>query len=259
MTRLRSYQTEAIVLKRMDFGEADRLLTVVTPGYGKLRVLAKGVRRTTSRLSGHLESFSLVHLMLARGRNLDVVVQAMMLEPFRHIRDDLSVASYAYHLGELVETVSPEGQSDGIAFGLFRSALAALDQGLVEPDLTTRYFEVQLLDAAGFRPQLLTCLGCGVAIAPIANWFSIPMGGVYCPSCGAREPSARAISVDGLKYLRYLQRTPSVEQVSIRPPSAVANEVERLLRSLIEAVLERRLRAVEFVKRVAEERAVYAP
>src|ERR687885_415233 len=83
------YRTEAIILRRSDFGEADRILTLYTPRYGKRRAIAKGVRKTTSRLAGHVELFTRVQLRLAEGRNLDIVTQAQIIAPYRALREDL--------------------------------------------------------------------------------------------------------------------------------------------------------------------------
>jgi len=87
--RQRLYRTSAIVLKRQDFGEADRILTLFTPERGKLRVIAKGVRKTTSRKSGHVELFTYSNLLIAKGRNLDIVTQAEMIRPFLGLRQEL--------------------------------------------------------------------------------------------------------------------------------------------------------------------------
>ena len=256
-SRLRVYPTEAIALKRQDFAEADRLITVLTPNYGKLRLLAKGVRRPTSRMAGHLEIFAHAHLMVARGRDLDIATQASTIEPFREVREDLVASSHAYHLGELIDAFLEDRDAHPEVFALFRDALAALAAGAVPPNLVARHFELNLLGAVGFRPQLTSCLSCSAEIAPQSNFYSTTMGGAYCPSCGPREVSALPIGVDTLKLLRYLQRSPVVENLAVRPAEPIERDVERLLRRQIEFVIERRLRAADFVKRVAEETARY--
>ena len=89
MSRERLYRSEAIVLRRQDFGEADRLLTLFTPALGKIRVVAKGARKPQSRKAGHIESFMRTKMLFARGRNLDLVTQAELVEPYRALREDL--------------------------------------------------------------------------------------------------------------------------------------------------------------------------
>src|SRR3972149_6061937 len=108
--RQRLYRTEAIVLRRADLGEADRLLTLLTPERGKLRVIAKGVRKIASRKSGHVELFNRVSLLMARGRGeLDIVSQAETIEASRPLRDDLLRSTYAHYAAELIERFAEEG------------------------------------------------------------------------------------------------------------------------------------------------------
>jgi len=101
--RERLYQTEAIVLRRSDFGEADRLLTVFTPERGKLRLIAKGARKPSSRKSGHVELFSYSRYLVAVGHDLDIVTQAETIEPFLPLHEDLLRATYAYYVAELTD------------------------------------------------------------------------------------------------------------------------------------------------------------
>ncbi|MFI5266557.1 MAG: DNA repair protein RecO, partial [Chloroflexota bacterium] len=96
--RVHVYKTEAIVLDRKDFGEADRLLTLYTPGMGKVRAIAKGARRTTSRLSGHLELFTHTSLVLVAGRNLDIVTQSQLIHSHERLREDLWRAALGFHI-----------------------------------------------------------------------------------------------------------------------------------------------------------------
>jgi DNA repair protein RecO (recombination protein O) len=257
--RARVYATEAIPLKRMDFGEADRIITLFTPGLGKVRAIARGVRRSTSRMAGHLELFTHSDLMLARGRELDVVTQASTVESFRGVREDLVKSSQAYHLAELVDAFLQDRDEHRAVFVLLRAALEALDGSEVAPELVARHFEVQLLAAVGFQPQLYTCLSCEAPIVEEANGYSVPLGGVLCPGCVGVEPSARPIATNTLKLLRFLQRTETVRGASVAVPSGTLRDAERLLHEVLEFVLERHLRAADFVHHVAEAASGYRP
>jgi DNA repair protein RecO (recombination protein O) len=129
--RVRLYRTEAIVLRRSDFGEADRLLTLYTPEWGKLRVIAKGVRKPTSRKSGHLELFTHSRLLVAKGRNLDIVTQAETLHSFRALREDLLRTGWAYYAAELLDRFVEEGIEDRPLFNLFLATLGWLCEDVV--------------------------------------------------------------------------------------------------------------------------------
>ncbi len=251
--RSRLYKTEGIVLRSMDLGEADRVLTVLTPRLGKLRVIGKGIRRTRSRLGGGLEPFSDVHLVLAVGRTFDVVTQVSLEDPHLGLRNNLHSTAAAWYVVELADRFC-EGAADSHgAFVLLAQALAALDAPVdaVSREVVARWFELHLLDASGFRPQLSRCLECGAQIEPSGNSYSPVAGGVLCPSCDSGVLGARSISADALKVLRHLQRSELVAVLRLSLPVRVQREVERLLHATVSAVLERELRSRDFFEEVA--------
>jgi DNA repair protein RecO (recombination protein O) len=261
VSRARLYKTEGIVLRSMDLGEADRVLTVLTPRLGKLRVIAKGIRRPRSRLGGGLEPFSDVHLVLAVGRTFDVVTQAALEDPHLGLRDDLHSTAAAWYLVELADRFC-EGTADAHgAFVLLAQGLAALDAspGEVSREVVARWFELHLLDAMGFRPELGQCLECGAEIAPEGNAYAAVAGGVVGPECVHEALAAAGISADALKVMRHLQRSELVAVLRLGLPTGVQREVERLLHATISAVLERELRTRDFLEEVtAREAAVLA-
>lgn len=255
--RARLYKTEAIVLRSMDLGEADRVLTVLTPRLGKLRVIGKGVRRTRSRLGGGLEPFSDVQLVLAVGRTFDVVTGISLEEPHLGLRNDLHSTAAAWFVVELADRFC-EGSADSHgAFVLLAQALSALDAPaeLVSREVVARWFELHLLDASGFRPELARCLECGAEIEPVGNSYSPAAGGVLCSSCASAASGARTISPDALKVLRHLQREPLAEVLRLSLSAGLQREVERLLHATVSAVLERELRSRDFFEEVAEREA----
>jgi DNA repair protein RecO (recombination protein O) len=257
MTRARLYKTEGIVLRSMDLGEADRVLTVLTPHLGKLRIIAKGIRRPRSRLGGGLEPFSDVHLVLAAGRTFDVVTQVALEDPHLGLRNDLHSTAAAWYLVELADRFC-EGASDShAAFLLLAQGLAALDAepGEVGREVIARWFELALLDAMGFRPELTRCLECGAEIGPEGNIYSAAGGGILGPECAHAALGGRPIGAEALKVLRHLQRSPLVDVLRLRLPAATHREVERLLHATISATLERELRSRDFLEEVAAREA----
>lgn len=244
----RLYRTEGVILKRSDFGEADRLLTIYTPDRGKLRVIAKGVRKTTSRKSGHVELFVRSRLLLARGRNMDIVTQAEMVQPFLGLRDDLVRVSYACYAGELLDAFTTEAEENQPLYDLLLDVLGWIEQE-TDLDRAMRCYELRLLNLAGFRPQLFTCASCRQDIEPLpSNYYSSEAGGVLCPRCGANLAGAAPISLNALKVLRYFQ-TRDYEicrQVSIS--QAAHREVERILYQHIVYHLEKQLKSTDFLQ-----------
>ncbi len=246
MSRPRVYRTQAVVIRRMDYGEADRILTVVTPHHGKLRLIAKGVRRPTSKLGGHLELFNHADLVVARGRDLDVVTQAVTMRAFPSLYVHLDRVVHAYQAAELVDNmVAERAESFGI-FLLFVRFLASVDDG-VDPRVALRHFELRLLAAAGYRPQLQECVACRQAVEPTLNFFSYRLGGVLCPRCGAKEPAAVPVGVPTLKVLRLVERAGDPREIRVVIPGSVLQEVARLLREYLEQIIDRRLRSPDLL------------
>jgi DNA repair protein RecO (recombination protein O) len=251
MARPRTFRAQALVLRRSDFGEADRLLTLLTRQAGKLRALAKGSRRPTSRHSGNLELFVHVELLLARGRELDIVTQSQLVEPFRNLREDLTATSHAYYFAEVADALLESGDSAAGPFEILLRAFQALEAGR-DPELLAPHFLLTMLDALGYRPELFHCLGCGEELRPVANYLSIRHGGALCPDCGSRDAGAQRISVDVLKIMRHLQRNPDLGSVSLVLPSGLAVQVDGVVRAFVEHHLERRLRSPEFIARLRD-------
>jgi DNA repair protein RecO (recombination protein O) len=259
--RPRVYKTEGIVLRSMNLGEADRVLTILTPRLGKLRVIAKGVRRTRSRIGGALEPFSDVQLVLAVGRTFDVVTSSSLEDPHLGLRNDLHSTAAAWYVIELADRFC-EGSADSHeAFRLLAQALSALDAPPAEVtrEVVARWFELSLLNAMGFRPALARCLECGAQIEPDGNAYSPVGGGVLCPACSHAAHGARTISADALKVLRHLQRSALVGVLRLRLTPTVHREIERLMHATVSAVLERELRSRDFFSEVAAREAAASP
>jgi DNA repair protein RecO (recombination protein O) len=250
--RPRVYKTEGIVLRSMDLGEADRVLTVLTPRLGKLRVIAKGVRRPRSRIGGALEPFTDVQLVLAVGRTFDVVTSSSLEDPHLGLRNDLLSTAAAWYVIELADRFCEGAADSHDAFRLLAQALSALDAppDEVTREVVTRWFELHLLDAMGFRPELTRCLECGAEIEPEGNAYSPAGGGALCSQCAHAANGARPVTTDALKVMRHLQRSPLVGVLRLRLATGLQREVERLLHATVSAVLERELRTRDFLEEV---------
>ncbi|MDT8899043.1 DNA repair protein RecO [Thermanaerothrix sp. 4228-RoL] len=248
----RVLKVEAVVLEHQEWGEADRLLTLFTREYGRMRAIAKGVRRIRSRKAGHLEPFTRVALVLARGRDLWIITQAETLEANLALHGDLEGIGYASYVAELLERLTYEEGPNPNLYRLLVDTLRRLDENLDPPALILRYFELHILDLAGFRPELTECVTCRRLIQPEDQYFSSSLGGVLCPTCGKVEPSARPVSMNALRYLRHLQRSTYPEARRARPNPAITTEMERILRDYLTYILEARLNSPEFIRQVRQ-------
>lgn len=148
---MRSYKTDGIILKRTNYGEADRIITVFTKKYGKIRILAKGVRRITSRRGPNIELFNLVTLFIHKGQTFDILTEAQVIDTFAHIREKLEVIGLAYYCCELVDGLCAEHQPHVKVFDLLNNMLEELDHGLVQRFETTLLSELGFLNTADVR------------------------------------------------------------------------------------------------------------
>jgi DNA repair protein RecO (recombination protein O) len=261
--RDRTYRTEAIVLRRADFGEADRLLTVFTPNRGKLKLIAKGARKPSSRKSGHVELFSLGQFFVAVGRELDIVTQAETFEPYLPLREDLLRTTYAYYVAELADAFTPERDENRPLFDLLKDGLGWLCIASKDQDdlarslaLVARYYELHLLALVGFQPQLFVCAGCKKSLEPETNYFSAAQGSVFCQECGHDRVGMSELSVNALKVLRFLQTRDWETCRLLRLSPASHTEVERTMNHYITYHLERKLKSADFVHRLRRQMGV---
>lgn len=250
MPEFHSFRVSAVIVRHTDWGEADRLLTLYTREHGMMRALAKGARKITSRKAGHLQPFTHVTLQLAKGRDLPIVTQAETVNAFLPLHDDLIKTGYAAYIFELLYRFSYEGEGGNPS--LFRVLVDTLGRIEQEQDawLPVRYYEMRLLDVAGFRPQLFECSNCGREILPEDQFFSFVTGGVICPQCGQGLPNLAKISMETLKYLRHFQRSSYRDASRARPSPEVRKEAETLMQGYFTYLLERELNTPGFIKRI---------
>ena len=227
------YREAGVVLRTYRLGEADRIVVFLTEGRGKVRAVAKGVRKTKSKFGSRLEPISHVALQLYEGRELDTVTQAETLDHFRPIREDLERVSRATALLEVADQVAQEGEANAALYRMLVGALRSL--AAHSSPLLVAGFYWKLLSLEGFHPMLETCAGCGNDGPFVA--FDLSEGGVLCRSCRRGVP----ISGEALALIRRILGG-SLGSALAEPPSAYTIEAEALAVRAMEHHLERRLR-----------------
>ncbi len=209
------FVTEGIIIKRSNFGEADRILTILTPFRGKIKVIAKGVRRITSRRGGNVESLNKVRMQLFKGSGLSILTEAESIETYPKIKSDLVVLTYATHVAELIDRLIPEDQLNPTIYKLFEIVLTLLEKN--PRQIFIRAFEVKLLSDLGF-------------------W------------------SIDQVEVEGeiKKLLEDLDSKSWVEisQMEVTPEQSL--ELERILRYYMEKVLEGSLKSLKLLKQLKD-------
>jgi DNA repair protein RecO (recombination protein O) len=241
LTPVGLYRDRGVVLRTYRLGEADRIVVVLTRGHGKVRAVAKGVRKTKSRFGGRLEPASHVDLLMYEGRGeLDIVSQAETVDHFRPLRDDLDRLARAVAVLEAADQLAMEGEANARLYDMVVGALRTLagqDAPLVVPG-----FLLKALALEGFRPQVEACVACG-SEGPLVSW-ALEEGGLRC----AAHRLGPAVSPDAVAVLQaMLGGRLGAALAEHRPP--VVSEVDHLAVRAFEHHVERRLRSVNALHR----------
>lgn len=245
----RPYKTEGVVLKHSYMGEADALITLCTPERGKLRAVARGLRRPKSRLAGHLEPLTHCTMMLAEGRTFDIVSGCETLASFQGIKSDLWLLSCGLYAADLTDRLSAEGAENRSLFRLLLNALHSLAGGL-DPALVLRYFELHSLACCGYLPELWECSLCHRKLEATTNYFSPAAAGLLCPDCRGKEGLDRPASVDCVKVLRFFARNecPALARLRLKP--RLAREIEDLMQGYVTYVLDREVASAKWLRQL---------
>jgi DNA repair protein RecO (recombination protein O) len=253
MSDPREYKTEAVVIKKTKLGEADSILTFFTPRLGKIQGFARSLRKPKSKMAGHLELLTHSMVSFARGRNLDTITGAQTINAFLPLRSDLWLTSCGLYIAELVNQFTADHQEN---FGLFQLMLDTLERLCHEDnkELVLRYFELHLLESAGYRPQLRECVACHRALEPSTNYFSSSAGGMLCPDCSLDQPFAHSLSVNAQKVLRLLQGDDFASANRVKIDGELARELESVISGYLKHLLEREVKSAAWLDTLREQR-----
>jgi len=239
------YRDEAIVLRLHKLGEADRIVTLLTRRHGRVRAVAKGIRRTSSKFGARLEPFTHVDIQLYQGRNLDIVSQVESIRPYSAgIVSDYRRYTAGTAILETAERLTAEEREPSLRlFLLVIGALRAMTTDGREPSLVLDAFLLRAMSVAGWEPALDQCAMCGQS-GPHRS-LSVPAGGVVCARCrpaGSVNPSPAAVV---LMAALFTGDWAGVESAN----SATAREASGLVAALLQWHLERGLRSLAMVER----------
>jgi DNA repair protein RecO (recombination protein O) len=234
------YREEAVVLRTHKLGEADRIVVLMTAGRGKVRAVAKGIRKTKSRFGGRLEPPGHVSLLLYEGRNLDVVNQAETVDHHRPLREDLDRMTDALALVEAVDQVAQEGEANLALFKMLTAALRVLAESDERPPLLVASFYWKLLALEGVAPILDECVRCG---APDLVSFDPAEGGTLCREHRRGTP----VELETLRLIRQILGGQLAAALRV-PAGPAVSTVSHLATSTLEAHLERRLRTLHVMR-----------
>jgi DNA repair protein RecO (recombination protein O) len=235
------FRDTGVVLRTYRLGAADRIIVLMTEEHGKVRAVAKGVRRTSSKFGARLEPLTHVDVLFWHGRSdLDIVNQVEVIDTFRAVREDLHRVAKGLSLLEVTDQMAQEGHPDRRLFAMLVGALRTLSDNDSEPTLLAPSFFLKALVLEGASPMLDTCASCGEpdgAVELVA--FDLVEGGTLCRRCRRGRP----MSAVALGLLRRILGG-DLAAVLAGPPPPGADEVAELATEAMEVHLDRRIRSV---------------
>ncbi len=254
----KSYRCEGVVLKSSPFGEGGSLTTLFTRDHGKVRAIARGARRSTSKLVGHLEPLNHVQLAMSHGRSLDYVDQAQVIHDFSGLKGELSLLGKGLYVTELVDGFGAEENPSPGLYGLALETLHAIEEHR-DSEWPLRFFELHLLRVSGFMPELYQCVQCSQSLEPGLHRFGPTVGGALCSLCRPESGRVYPLSLRALKVLRLMDREPLGEVIGLKADASLMEEIKFLTAGTLNFWLEREIRSNTFLNQLHSEaeRGVY--
>jgi DNA repair protein RecO (recombination protein O) len=248
MPRQYSYATEAIILRHSAVGETDRLVTLYSKNYGKMRAFARGVRKPHSKLSGHLEPLNQVNLLITQGRNLPLITQADMIEGFYTPSTNFETIVSGCYVADCLDAFTVEEVENQPLYSLACRQFKQV-QSVANIQTQLRFFELQLLTMSGYQPEVNVCLYCRNPPERHSIYFSFEAGGILCQDC-KNQFDCFGISETSTKALRYLLMATTGDAQKIRMPEAVQKELAHVLTNYLQYIIDRRLQSLLFYRRL---------
>jgi DNA repair protein RecO (recombination protein O) len=243
------YKTPAIVLRSIPYGEADKIVTLYTLDFGKVKGIAKGAKRSRKRFGNTLEICSYITLSFFEKETSDLVRlnHCDLIHSFAGLREDINKLAWASYLIELVNAMTAEKIRNKMLFKLLLVFINCIDKGILKEEIP-RVFEVRLLALLGYQPLLDHCLRCKKGLAGEKIFFSVREGGVLCPACAVNLPGLVPVSLGTIKTLLLTQTIllEKVGRVSFSPQSL--RESKTILSLFLEQYLGKNLKSKKFLE-----------
>lgn len=243
-------KTEAVVLRRQDLKERDKLLTLYTREYGKLRVRAVGAKKIDSKLGGHLEPFMRTEVCLVPSKTVDIVAGAQVVEAYRQLRTSVSGMHAAQYLIEVLDSLTPEGQTEKPVYDLTRQTLDLLNQQTPVNFFTVQSVALKLLGHMGFEPELDVCVQCGKVLGKLDEQTSVfqpESGGIVHKMCAADHLVNQPVQLETIKALRFALRAPIEQLSSLRLSQSIWQQVNNCIDQLLDIHGKRPLQSRVFL------------
>lgn len=244
-------KTQAIVLRSIPYGEADRIVTFYTLDFGKIKGIAKGAKRSRKRFANTLETGSCVTVTFFEKETSSLVrlSHCDLIRPFGSVREDLHRLTTASYFIELIDELTAERIKNQAIFHLLTTFLDLVDQGILKEEIQ-RVFEIRLLANLGYQPQLDRCLRCKTNLSAERVLFAPREGGILCPSCSADLPELVPVSLGTVKTLLLAQTIPLEKSGRILFSPQARRESQSILSLFLRQYLGKELKTKNFLKQI---------
>jgi len=254
--------TKAIVIKSQSLGELDKIIGFYTSDFGKVRAVARGIKRPQNRYGGSLELLNYGDLVFffRPHKDLQIINSFDILDSFDTLKSDLTKTAYSFYIAELLDATGVEGKINDVTFQLTLQALSNI-KSVTHPELLVYTYELQLLALMGFKPQLQNCVGCSSNIPgnnPLIPFikgetfrFSSSLGGMLCSKCFYKDASALSLSRGTYELMKKMQTLdlPLVKRISAS--DTVKHELKKALSTFTSFQLERQFKSLDFIDNIS--------
>jgi len=247
------FSTSAIMLRRVDFGDYDLILTFLTPDRGKISAIAKSAKKSKKRFPGILELFSVLQLECSRGRGLPILQEASLDHPFMEIRSDMKKTAYASYWAELVNEWTEEGENQEQLYHLLYHVLRELDRGGISESVLSILFQMRFMSIAGFYPNLSHCGGCGFELERMRRdrvIFDIAEGGLVCGKCASGSFRRIYLSKGAIQQLLWVERADLSKAGRIRFSNSSLRESLDFLENFVPYHLGKMPRSLKVLRQI---------
>ncbi len=229
-----TFQTKAIILDSKPFREYDAIVSVFCINNGRLELVARGVKKPSSKLAGHIEPVTLSNIMIVRGRRYDYLGAAINENSFINIKNDFDKINTAGQAIGVFKKLVKENEKDENLFHLlydFLNMLNSYKLKVVSCKLLFSFFVLKLLSHLGYRPELYNCATCKKKVSPNNNKFDLAMGGIVCGGCARRGKNTLTITDNCIKVLRMIIGSDFEKLLKLKTDNKLGEEVEKIINS----------------------------
>lgn len=251
MSDVNIQKTSAIILRRYPLRETSLLLVLYTKDFGKIKGVIRGIRGPRGQSGSFPELFTLNKIVFyeAKRKEFYYINECDLIDPFQKIRQDLERTGYASYIAELTDVTSTFADKNEELFGLLLNSLRMLCEP-ISAKRVARIFEIRLLLLLGLMPEFNRCIQCSNKTGPKAK-FSFRLGGLLCQNCAPADKEAGDILQGTVNFITHIEKSPYNKMSRIKVTKQVGEELEFILRKFLDMHVEKELKTVEFLKKIA--------